>query len=160
MSAEFSNTYQEILLDNLMSVIKQNFLFQTQLKMVEGLDKQRSELFEENQKMKMELENLRGQVTQLDVYKNKAEQNTTAHEEKSRIQTALNEEMKKSSSFKKQIEDQSNEIRQKDSEIKELKDRIFKLESAIPQTKLKKIDKPQIENFIKPLEVVEESNTF
>ena len=36
MSVEFSNTYQEILLDNLVSIIKQNFVFQTQLKLAEN----------------------------------------------------------------------------------------------------------------------------
>ena len=42
MSVEFSNAYQEILLDNLMSIIKQNFVFQTQLKMTEDVGKQKN----------------------------------------------------------------------------------------------------------------------
>ena len=41
MSVEFSNAYQEILLDNLMSIIKQNFIFQTQLKLAESSGKQK-----------------------------------------------------------------------------------------------------------------------
>ena len=43
MSVEFSNTYQEILLDNLVSIIKQNFIFQTQLKLAENGNKDKSE---------------------------------------------------------------------------------------------------------------------
>ena len=39
MSVEFSNAYQEILLDNFNSVIKQNMMFQTQLKMAEEMQK-------------------------------------------------------------------------------------------------------------------------
>ena len=39
MSVEFSNAYQEILLDNFNSVIKQNLMFQTQLKMAEEAQK-------------------------------------------------------------------------------------------------------------------------
>ena len=39
MSVEFSNAYQEILLDNFNSVIKQNMMFQTQLKMAEEAQK-------------------------------------------------------------------------------------------------------------------------
>ena len=39
MSVEFSNAYQEILLDNFNSVIKQNMLFQTQLRMSEEAQK-------------------------------------------------------------------------------------------------------------------------
>ena len=44
MSVEFSNAYQEILLENLMTIIKQNFMFQTQLKLAEDTGKQRAEL--------------------------------------------------------------------------------------------------------------------
>ena len=44
MSVEFSNAYQEILLENLMSIIKQNFMFQTQLKMFEESGKEKEEL--------------------------------------------------------------------------------------------------------------------
>ncbi len=44
MSVEFSNAYQEILLENLMTIIKQNFMFQTQLKLTEDTGKQRAEL--------------------------------------------------------------------------------------------------------------------
>ncbi len=39
MSVEFSNAYQEILLDNLVAIIKQNFVFQTQLKLAENTGK-------------------------------------------------------------------------------------------------------------------------
>jgi hypothetical protein len=44
MSVEFSNAYQEILLDNIVSIIKQNFIFQTQLKLTENSGKAKDEL--------------------------------------------------------------------------------------------------------------------
>mgnify|MGYP003345724111 FL=1 len=44
MSVEFSNAYQEILFDNLVSIIKQNFMFQTQLKLAEDTGKVKEEL--------------------------------------------------------------------------------------------------------------------
>ena len=44
MSVEFSNTYQEILFDNLISIIKQNFIFQTQLKIAEESGKVTAEI--------------------------------------------------------------------------------------------------------------------
>ena len=44
MSVEFSNAYQEILLDNLVAIIKQNFMFQTQLKLAEDSGKVKEEL--------------------------------------------------------------------------------------------------------------------
>lgn len=175
MSADFANTYQEILLENLMAIIKQNFVFQTQIKLSENIEKQRSDLFEQNNSLKTELESLRPQIAQLDSYKTKAEQNNSAHEEKSRIQSALNEEMKKNSVMKKELEDKNSDINKlfgdiesKNREIEELQLRISKLESAIPQTKLKKLDKPQLESFIadvakentQVLELVENGGSF
>ena len=44
MSVEFTNAYQEVLLDNLVSIIKQNFVFQTQLKLAENSGKAKEEL--------------------------------------------------------------------------------------------------------------------
>ena len=44
MSVEFSNAYQEILLDNLVAIIKQNFVFQTQLKLAEDSGKAKDEI--------------------------------------------------------------------------------------------------------------------
>ena len=44
MSVEFSNAYQEILLDNLVAIIKQNFIFQTQIKLSENSSKEKEEL--------------------------------------------------------------------------------------------------------------------
>jgi len=44
MSVEFSNAYQEILLDNLVAIIKQNFIFQTQLKLAEDSGKATAEI--------------------------------------------------------------------------------------------------------------------
>jgi flagellar motility protein MotE (MotC chaperone) len=117
MSVEFSNAYQEILLDNLIAIIKQNFVFQTQLKLAEEAGKTRAEL----QAKYDELMNSRLNV------------NDTAHEEKTRIQGALNDVMKKKSGLEK-------ELQEKKTEIAELKEYISKLEGITPQSKLKKIN--------------------
>jgi hypothetical protein len=158
MSVEFSNAYQEILLDNLTAIIKQNFIFQTQLKLSEnvGKDKEVSEVkFLELQKQFNELNDLYNQAKndlgQIDVYKSKAEQNNSAHEEKSRIQTALNDEMKKSSALQDIINNKEVEILNlKDVnkqelnnlhlKINELNEYIQKLEEIVPVTKLKKLN--------------------
>ena len=121
MSVEFSNAYQEILLDNLMAIIKQNFVFQTQLKLAEETGKTKAEL----------------QAKYDELMKSRLNVNDTAHEEKTRIQGALNDVMKKKSGLEK-------ELQERNTEIAELKEYISKLEGIVPQSKLKKINPEKV----------------
>ena len=121
MSVEFSNAYQEILLDNLMAIIKQNFVFQTQLKLAEETGKAKAEL----------------QAKYDELMKSRLNVNDTAHEEKTRIQGALNDVMKKKSGLEK-------ELQERNTEIAELKEYISKLEGIVPQSKLKKINPEKV----------------
>jgi chromosome segregation ATPase len=150
MSVEFSNAYQEILLENLMAIIKQNFMFQTQIKIAENSSKNNEELKKKVDELTVAYNTAKSELTQLNVYKTKAESNTSAHEEKNRIQAALNEELKKTSNLQKELENKNNEIK-KNEEVKkqelnklqiridELNNYIEKLEEIAPVTKLKKI---------------------
>jgi chromosome segregation ATPase len=122
MSVEFSNMYQEILLDNLVSIIKQNFIFQTQLKLAESGNKGKAELQSSYDILNGENVSLKQQLSELERLKSRVESNDSAHEEKSRIQTALNDELKRSADLKRTIEE-------KDGEISSLKNQILKLES-------------------------------
>jgi chromosome segregation ATPase len=176
MSVEFSNAYQEILLDNLTAIIKQNFVFQTQLKLSENVGKQKEESenkFLELQKQFNELNNLyneaKNELGQIDVYKSKAEQNNSAHEEKSRIQTALNDEMKKSSALQNELQSKESEILNLKNtnqqvvdglhlQINELNDYIKKLEEIVPVTKLKKLGSVKTIPEVKEEPVFEEKN--
>jgi len=133
MSVEFSNTYQEILLENLMSIIKQNFMFQTQLKMVEETGTQKAELEAKLAEAQSKYDSIRPLVDEIDAYKQRALQNTSAHQEKDRIQTALNDYMRKHA-------DLQAVIAERDEEIGKLKEYIDKLEQAVPVSKLKKIN--------------------
>ena len=117
MSAEFSNAYQEILLDNLMAIIKQNFVFQTQLK-----------LAEENTRKSTEI-----QVKYDELVKAKSNVSDSAHEEKSRLQIALNDSMKKKAELEK-------DLNEKKLEIDKLKEYVAKLEEIAPSSKLKKLN--------------------
>lgn len=152
MSVEFSNAYQEILLENLMAIIKQNFVFQTQIKLTESLGKEKSDLEEMNKKLQADLNVLVNQIKDVETYKMRAEQNVSAHEEKSRIQTALNDTMKQFSTVKNQLEEKNKEINQ-------LKEYIQTLEKNIPVSKMKKInpsyEPPVVEtvNDLKALQV-------
>jgi chromosome segregation ATPase len=138
MSVEFSNTYQEILLDNLVSIIKQNFIFQTQLKLAEGGNKDKAELQEKYDTLFSQYNSLKSQTPELEALRLRVDTNAGAHEEKSRIQSALNDEMRKSVELKGQLEVKSSELAGKTQEIVDLKNQILKLESSIPTPKLKK----------------------
>jgi chromosome segregation ATPase len=126
MSVEFSNAYQEILLDNLMAIIKQNFMFQTQLKLAEDTGKVKTELQAKYNELLQAHETLKD-------FKVKADTNASAHEDKSRLQGALNDSMKKYAALQKELE-------AKDTEIASLKDYIEKLENIATPSKLKKLN--------------------
>lgn len=153
MSADFTNIYQEILLDNLVAIIKQNFAFQTQIKLSENVGQRNVELEKQVQQLQINLQ-------QLEIYKNKAEQNNSAHEEKSRIQVALNNELQKSSSYKQEIDKKNDEIIKLSGEIKVLMNELKILKELVPASKLKKVPKPvetvtkeepKIQKFIEPI---------
>lgn len=155
MSVEFSNAYQEILLENLVAVIKQNFVFQTQLKLTENAGNEKNDLQERLITLQNEFDKISSQARDVEIYKSRAEQNSSAHEDKSRIQTALNDTMAENARLKNQLEANQNEIRelrsqkesesklinkQKNNEITELKDYIKILEENVAVSKLKKIN--------------------
>ncbi len=152
MSVEFSNTYQEILLDNLVSIIKQNFIFQTQLKLAESAGKDKTELQNNYDTLFSQYNSLKSQTSELEALRLRADTNAGAHEEKSRIQSALNDEMRKSVELKQELEVKSSELARKNAELEvkssemarqhqeivELKNQILKLESSISTSKPKK----------------------
>ena len=146
MSVEFSNAYQDILFDNLISIIKQNFVFQTQLKIAEDTGKAKAEIQAKYDELFKTYESIKGEVGKIESYKVQATQNNSAHEEKQRIQTALNDVMKKKAGLEKTLEE-------RDAEITRLKEYISKLETIAPVSKLKKISPDKkIEEVKTPVE--------
>lgn len=137
MSAEFSNAYQEILLDNLMSIIKQNFIFQTQLKMIEDVGKQKNELEAKYNELVANVGLMQEKLNEAERLRSISNMNDSAHQEKQRIQIALNNEMKKSAELAKKVEE-------KELEITKLQKYVVKLEEIAPITKLKKINPEKI----------------
>jgi hypothetical protein len=126
MSVEFSNAYQEILLDNLVAIIKQNFVFQTQLKLAEDSGKATAEIQAKYNELLQTYEAVKDLKTKVDV-------NASAHEDKSRLQGALNDSMKQNTVLQKQLEE-------KNTEIAGLNEYIEKLESIATPSKLKKLN--------------------
>jgi predicted RNase H-like nuclease (RuvC/YqgF family) len=126
MSVEFSNAYQEILLDNLVAIIKQNFVFQTQLKLAEDSGKATAEIQAKYNELIQAYEAVKDLKTKVDV-------NASAHEDKSRLQGALNDSMKQNTALQKQLEE-------KNTEIASLNEYIEKLETIATPSKLKKLN--------------------
>ena len=127
MSVEFSNAYQEILLDNFNSVIKQNMLFQTQLKMAEEAQKNnKSEekinlLNGEFNNLQKQYEDALKKISELEV---RASVGQSLHDEKTRIQAALNEEMKKNSVHREEIQQKNVIIEEHVKKIAEITDEL------------------------------------
>ena len=126
MSVEFANAYQEILLDNLVAIIKQNFVFQTQLKLAEDSGKATAEIQAKYNELIQAYEAVKDLKTKVDV-------NASAHEDKSRLQSALNDSMKQNTALQKQLEE-------KNTEIAGLNEYIEKLETIATPSKLKKLN--------------------
>ena len=139
MSVEFSNAYQEILLDNLVAIIKQNFVFQTQLKLAEDSGKATAEIQAKYNELIQAYEAVKDLKTKVDV-------NASAHEDKSRLQSALNDSMKQNTALQKQLEE-------KNTEIAGLNEYIEKLESIATPSKLKKLNPEKFieENIVEQL---------
>jgi len=135
MSVEFSNAYQEILLDNFNSIIKQNLMFQTQLKMAEETQKNnKSEekinlLNGEYDVLKSDYDIALKKISDLEVRANVGQ---SLHDEKTRIQAALNDELRKSSILNEKILEQSKTIDEQTLKIsqqsKTIEDTIKELE--------------------------------
>jgi chromosome segregation ATPase len=122
MSVEFSNAYQEILLDNFNSIIKQNLMFQTQLKMAEEAQKNNKSdekinlLSGEYDVLKSDHESALKKISDLEVRANVGQ---SLHDEKTRIQAALNDELRKSSILNEKILEQSKTIDEQTLKINE-----------------------------------------
>jgi SMC interacting uncharacterized protein involved in chromosome segregation len=161
MSVEFSNTYQEILLDNLVSIIKQNFIFQTQLKLAESTGKDKTELQNSHDILNGENVSLRQQLSELERLRSRVESNDSAHEEKSRIQTALNDELKRSAELKRTLEERDGEISnlkeqilKLESDISSLKEQTLKLEASVPFSKTKKVSPVIVPDLVEPTPLI------
>ena len=178
MDGKFLSTYNEVILDNFNAVLKQNFLFQTQIKILEEQIKEKSELETKLASLSSEKNNiveLRAEIDGLKTElnsKNLAIQNlNNTDSERHRLQSAVNNQMKEIEGLKSQVDSLQNgkdsEVQlvknQKDSEIKLLKDKekeqldyIAQLEEMLPNSKKKKLG-IEIPEEQKP--TIEESKT-
>lgn len=142
----FINAYNEVVLENFTAVLKQNFMFQTQIKFLEERVsvipdlEEKGNLYDSVLKEKLDLQNL---VTSLksevenkdDIIKRTSNSDADKH----RLQTALNAQAKELDSLTKEFESQKEYIKQ--------------LEDMLPNSKRKKLGLEVVET---PKEEVEE----
>jgi len=125
MSVEFSNAYQEVLLENLDAILKQNFMFQARLKLLEKEANIKTELQVKLDDVTAKYQDALSQVGQAEQYKVQASSNDAIVQEKTRIQSALNDTMRELDSTKSVLE-------RSQAEIGELKTQILELQKLIP----------------------------
>jgi len=139
MDVKFLSAYNEVAQDNFLAVVKQNLVFQTQIKVLEdqvkvigdlqkkieessGLQIEHRRILAENTDLKNQLNNVNSIVAN----------NSKSDVEKNRIQSALNEKMREINTLKQSI----------DGLEKTLKDKVVyidQLHEMLPITKRKKL---------------------
>jgi DNA repair ATPase RecN len=146
MNVEFSNAYQEVLLENLDVILKQNFMMQTRLKLLEKEANVRAEMQAKIDELTVKHQEALEQIGQTQHYKVQAESNDSIVQEKTRIQSALNDTMRELGTTKSALE-------AREKEVKEMSSRIFELEKLVPSAPkvVKKVTVKAIEE--KPVEI-------
>lgn len=142
MNVEFSNAYQEVLLENLDVILKQNFMMQTRLKLLEKEANVRAEMQAKIDELTVKHQEALEQIGQSKHYKLQAESNEAIVQEKTRIQSALNDAMRELSKTKSALE-------AKEKEAEEMKSKISELQKFAPKV-IKKTVKSVEE---KPVEI-------
>ena len=146
MNVEFSNAYQEVLLENLDVILKQNFMMQTRLKLLEKEANVRAEMQAKIDELTVKHQEALEQIGQSQHSKVQAESNDAIVQEKARIQSALNDTMRELGTTK-------NVLEAREKEIEEMKSKISELEKLVPPAPkvVKKVTVKAIEE--KPVEI-------
>jgi len=144
MSVEFSNAYQEVLLENLDAILKQNFMFQARIKLFEKEANSKAELQAKLDDVTAKYQSVLEQVGAAEQYKTRADDaddNDAIVQEKTRIQSALNDTMRELASCRGALEVKDKEVLTKNTELKQLKSRIVELGKLIPPEPAPKVVK-------------------
>ena len=152
--ANFINAYNEVILDNLTAIMKQNFMFQTQMKFLEervstipALE-EKGKLYDSVVNEKSELQNKISSLTSENENKDNIIRNTTNSDaDKHRLQTALNEQAK-------ELERLNNKVTNVEKDIVDKNYYIKQLEDMLPNSKRKKLGLEIIESIKEEVEEV------
>jgi chromosome segregation ATPase len=145
MNVEFSNAYQEVLLENLDVILKQNFMMQARLKLLEKEVNVRAEMQAKIDELTVKHQEALEQIGQTQHYKTQAESNDAIVQEKTRIQSALNDTMRELGTTK-------NVLEAREKEVEEMKSKISELEKLIPPAP-KVVKKLTVKTEEKPVEI-------
>jgi len=139
MDGKFLDVYNEVILDNFNAVLKQNFMFQTQIKFAEEkakevgeLEKKLAALTSENSDaniLREEIKTLNERISQKEAI---IQSSSNTDNERHRLQTAVNNQMKEIEGLKKTIGDLQQQ--QKDQQTY-----VTQLEEMLPNSKKKKL---------------------
>ena len=152
MSVEFSNVYQGVLLENLDVILKQNFLFQARLKMLEQEVNFRAEMQAKIDELTVKHQEALEQIGQTQHYRVQAESNDAIVQEKTRIQSALNDTMRELGTTKNSLDSITQQLNLKNIEVEEMKSRISELEKLVPPAP-KVVKKSTVKIEEKPVEI-------
>ena len=152
--ANFINVYNEVVLENFTAVLKQNFMFQTQIKFLDEKVKEIPVLQEKGNsydsvvREKNELQNKIVSLTSEVENKDNIIKNTSNSDaDKHRLQTALNEQAKELERLSNKVSDIEKDIADKNHYIKQLED-------MLPNSKRKKLGLEIIESAKEEVEEV------
>jgi len=152
MSVEFSNAYQEVLLENLDVILKQNFMMQARLKLFEKETNLRAEMQAKIDELTAKHQEALEQIGQTQHYRTQAESNDAIVQEKTRIQSALNDTMRELGATKNSLNSITQQLNLKNIEVEEMKSSISELEKLIPLAP-KVVKKPTVKTEEKPVEI-------
>ena len=146
MDGKFLDVYNEVILDNFNAVLKQNFMFQTQLKFAEEkakevgeLEKKLAVLTSENSDaniLREEIKTLNERISQKEAI---IQSSSNTDNERHRLQTAVNNQMKEIEGLKKTIDDLQKTINDLQQQQKDQQTYVTQLEEMLPNSKKKKL---------------------
>ena len=142
MNVEFSNAYQEVLLENLDVILKQNFMMQTRLKLLEKEANVRAEMQAKIDELTVKHQEALEQIGQTQHYKTQAESNDAIVQEKNRIQSALNDVMREFGTTKNALEAREKQIEEMNSKISELEKLVPLAPKIVKKVTVKTEEKP------------------
>ena len=152
--ANFINVYNEVVLENFTAVLKQNFMFQTQIKFLDEKVKEIPTLQEKGNsydsvvREKNELQNKIVSLTSEVENKDNIIKNTSNSDaDKHRLQTALNEQARELAKLNNKVANIENDIADKNHYIKQLED-------MLPNSKRKKLGLEIIESAKEEVEEI------
>ena len=145
MSVEFSNSYQEVLLENLDVILKQNFMMQARLKLLEKEANVRAEMQAKIDELTVKHQEALQQIGQTQHYKTQAESNEAIVQEKTRIQSALNDAMRELGNTKSALEAREKEVKEMSSKISELEKLIPVASKVFKKPTVKAIEEKPVE---------------